>query len=71
MPSSQAAVGADLNRSAFNDQARQLASELPSRSFISDSESRSFIFYVLITCLSLCKLILLFITIRIVSLDVI
>ncbi|XWS20097.1 hypothetical protein CRYUN_Cryun31cG0071800 [Craigia yunnanensis] len=41
MPSSQAAIGADLSLSGYNDQARQLASELPSRSFsVSDSESR-------------------------------
>ncbi|XWS12118.1 hypothetical protein CRYUN_Cryun37aG0062700 [Craigia yunnanensis] len=40
-PSSQAAIGADLNHSGFNDQARQLASELPSKSFsVPDSESR-------------------------------
>ncbi|XVF27020.1 hypothetical protein REPUB_Repub14bG0070500 [Reevesia pubescens] len=40
-PSSQTAIGADLNCSGFNDQARQLASELPSKSFsVSDSESR-------------------------------
>ncbi|XWS16189.1 hypothetical protein CRYUN_Cryun34aG0063700 [Craigia yunnanensis] len=40
-PSSQAAIGADLNCSGFSDQARQLASEFPSRSFsVSDSESR-------------------------------
>ncbi|XVE88654.1 hypothetical protein DITRI_Ditri19aG0086800 [Diplodiscus trichospermus] len=38
---SQAAAGVDLIRSGFNDQARQLASELPSKSFsASDSESR-------------------------------
>ncbi|XP_022715224.1 polyadenylate-binding protein-interacting protein 3-like isoform X2 [Durio zibethinus] len=40
-PSSQAAIVADLNRSGFNDEARQLASELPSKNFcVSDSESR-------------------------------
>ncbi|XVF25190.1 hypothetical protein REPUB_Repub13aG0192000 [Reevesia pubescens] len=39
-PSSQATIAADLNRSGFNDQARQLASELPSKSSVSDSESR-------------------------------
>ncbi|XVE51889.1 hypothetical protein DITRI_Ditri02bG0077200 [Diplodiscus trichospermus] len=40
-PSSQAAIGADMNRSGINDQARQLASELPSRSLsASDHESR-------------------------------
>ncbi|WRX27804.1 LsmAD domain - like 1 [Theobroma cacao] len=40
-PSSQAAIGTDLNHSGFNDQARQLASELPSKSFsVSGSESR-------------------------------
>ncbi|XVF86860.1 hypothetical protein PTKIN_Ptkin18bG0075800 [Pterospermum kingtungense] len=42
VPSSQAAVGVDSNHSAFNDQARQLASELPSESSrVSDSESRT------------------------------
>ncbi|TYI85658.1 hypothetical protein E1A91_D04G011100v1 [Gossypium mustelinum] len=40
-PSSQAAISEDLNCSRPNDQARQLASELPSKSFsVSDSESR-------------------------------
>ncbi|XVF74347.1 hypothetical protein PTKIN_Ptkin13bG0103100 [Pterospermum kingtungense] len=40
-PSSQAAIGADLNQTSNNDQARQLASELPSKSLcVSDSESR-------------------------------
>ncbi|OMO97929.1 hypothetical protein COLO4_14248, partial [Corchorus olitorius] len=38
---SQATIGADLNHFGSNDQARQLASELPSKSFsISDSENR-------------------------------
>ncbi|TYI78782.1 hypothetical protein E1A91_D06G238200v1 [Gossypium mustelinum] len=40
-PSSKAAIGADLNHTDFNDQAKQLASEIPSESFsVSDSESR-------------------------------
>ncbi|TYJ38388.1 hypothetical protein E1A91_A05G440300v1 [Gossypium mustelinum] len=40
-PSSQAAISEDLNCSRPNDQARQLASELPSKSFsVSASESR-------------------------------
>ncbi|KAL4369341.1 hypothetical protein GQ457_05G035320 [Hibiscus cannabinus] len=40
-PSSQAAVVADLNHTGFNDQAKQLASEIPSESFyVSGSESR-------------------------------
>ncbi|MFQ6647353.1 hypothetical protein Gotur_021943 [Gossypium turneri] len=40
-PPSQAAISEDLNCSRTNDQARQLASELPSKSFsVSDSESR-------------------------------
>ena len=40
-PFSQTAIGADLNRSGLSNQARQLASELPLRSFfISDSESK-------------------------------
>ncbi|KAH1038018.1 hypothetical protein J1N35_039761 [Gossypium stocksii] len=40
-PPSQAAISEDLNCSRPNDQARQLASELPSKSFsVSDSESR-------------------------------
>ncbi|MBA0867520.1 hypothetical protein Goshw_000728 [Gossypium schwendimanii] len=39
-PSSKAAIGADLNHTDFNDQAKQLASEIPSESFsVSDSES--------------------------------
>ncbi|KAB2079084.1 hypothetical protein ES319_A06G208400v1 [Gossypium barbadense] len=40
-PSSKAAIGADLNHTDFNDEAKQLASEIPSESFsVSDSESR-------------------------------
>ncbi|GMJ14227.1 CTC-interacting domain 4 [Hibiscus trionum] len=40
-PSSHATVGADLNHTGFNDQAKQLASEIPSESFsVSGSESR-------------------------------
>ncbi|XWS18834.1 hypothetical protein CRYUN_Cryun32bG0079100 [Craigia yunnanensis] len=40
-PSSQAAIGSDLNHSGSTDQARLLASELPSKSFsVSDSENR-------------------------------
>ncbi|KAH1055076.1 hypothetical protein J1N35_033141 [Gossypium stocksii] len=40
-PSSKAPVGADLNHTDFTDQAKQLASEIPSESFsVSDSESR-------------------------------
>ncbi|XP_039070369.1 polyadenylate-binding protein-interacting protein 3-like isoform X1 [Hibiscus syriacus] len=40
-PSSQVAIGADLNHTGFNGQAKQLASEIPSESFsVSSSESR-------------------------------